>query len=136
MADLSPEIEAALEAHLRDTVGIPDIAWENGTYEPTTGTPYVEPFHVPTKREPATRGNLFRTYYQGVFRIECVVPANRGTGAARQLTSLVMNSFEANTDLILASGKYATVRYATKETGIKEGAFYRVPVNVGWYAYD
>lgn len=134
--DMFPQIEAALETRLQGIVGIPDIAWENLGYEPQQGTTYVEPYHIPTDREPATRGNLFRTRYQGVFRVECVVASNGGTGPARDLTSLVINAFEANTDILLANGKYATVRYATKESGIKEGAFYRVPVNIGWYAYD
>ena len=136
MADLFPEIEAALEAHLQGITDIPDIAWENGNYVPTVGVSYVEAFHIPTSREPATRGNAFRTKYQGVFRIECVVPSDKGTGAARDLTSKVITAFDNNTDLLLSSGKYATTRYATKETGTKEGAFYRVPVNIGWYSYD
>jgi hypothetical protein len=135
MSDLSPEIEAKLEQHLESISGIPDIAWENGSYNPTD-VEYVEPYHIPTLREPASRGNMFRTLYRGVFRIECLIPRNKGTGAARLLTSKIIEAFEANTDFTLASGKYATVRDTYKETGIPDGAFYRVPVNVRWYAYD
>lgn len=136
MADITPEIEAALEQHLLDLPGIPDIAWENGDYVPSTGVPYIEALHVPTVREPATRGNLFRTYYQGVFVLDCMVPSNKGRGAATDLTSKVVNAFEANTDIQLSGGKYLTVRESIKQSGTKEGAFYRVSVNIRWYAYD
>lgn len=137
MADITPEIEAALEQHLLSISGIPNVAWENGDFEPTTGTPYLEVYHIPTIREPATRGNNFINYYQGVFAVDCMLPANKGRGAATELTSRIIEAFEANTDIALSlTGKYVRIRASNKQTGTPEGAFFRVPVNIRWYAYD
>ena len=128
------KIEAALETHLLAIPSIPDVSFENGGYTPTTGTPYIEAVFLPTIREPATRGNAFQTYYQGVFRLECNVPANKGRGEAITLVESIIDAFEANTDITF-DGLTITTRYVEKETGTKEGAFYNVPINVGWYVY-
>ena len=128
------KIEAALETHLLAISGIPDVSFENGTYEPTVGTNYIEAVFIPTVREPATRGQSFQTYYQGVFRLECNVSTETGRGAATQVTSDLIAAFEANTDITF-DGLTITTRYVDKEAGTKDGAFYRVPINVGWYVY-
>ena len=128
------KIEAALETQLLSIVGVPTIYFENGEEEPTVGSPYVEAIFVPTIRTPSTRGRDFQTYYQGVFRLICAVPAGVGRGAATTLVQKVLTAFEANTD-ITYDGLTITTRYADKETGSKDGPFYKVPVNIGWYVY-
>lgn len=127
-------IEAALETHLLAVTGIPDVAFQNSSYEPTPGTDYVEATFIPTVREPASRGSSFQTYYQGVFRLECNFATEEGRGVSSTLINNLISSFEANTDISFG-GLTITTRYVDKEVGTKDGAFYRVPVNVGWYVY-
>lgn len=135
MADISPIIETALENHLLTIPGLPEVAYEGVPFEPTQGQSYLEVLHIPTIREPATRGSSFQTYYQGIFRVICKTPSDIGAGPASSLAAKVIEAFEANKD-IAYNGKIITTRYASKENGSKEGAFYVVPVNVGWYIYD
>lgn len=135
MASIYPEIRSALEVKLASISGIPDIAWENAEYSPTTGTSYVKPRLVPTVREPAVRGTNPQMYYQGVFRVECFVPEDGGPNAADELADKIIDAFEATTD-VAYGGTTVSIRYAERDLGVLDGAFYTVPVMIGWYIYN
>ena len=57
MASIHDDIRAALEIKLAATSNIPtQIAYENVSFEPTTGTSYIKTNFIPTSRRPAVRG--------------------------------------------------------------------------------
>jgi hypothetical protein len=160
MASVYNEIRAALETQLAGISGIPSIAWENVTFTRTTGQSYVAPRLFPTVREPAHRGLNPQQYYQGLFRVDCYVPEGSGPKAADDLVNLIIDNFEATTDifyntetealltedgafLVTESGTRilrdnvinVSIRYSEREQGMPDGAFYMVPVNIGFYTY-
>ncbi len=135
MASVYDNIRAALEVKLEGIAGIPSIAWENVSFTRTTGESYVQPRLVPTVREPAHRGLNPQMYYQGLFRVDCYVPEGAGPKAADDLANLIIENFEATTDLS-SGGTNVSIRYAEREQGISDGAFFMVPVNVGFYTYS
>ena len=134
MASIYDDIRQALETRLAAVSGIPDIAWENLTFEPTTGQPYVTARFIPTRRVPAVRGLNPQMYYQGLLRVECCSPEGLGPKGADDLANLVIDNFEATTDI--SSGSIiVSVDYAEREQGSSNGAHFMVPVNIGWYIY-
>jgi len=135
MASIYDEIRAALEVKLSNVSGLPEVAWENLTYTPTTGTSFVKPRLVPTVREPAVRGLNPQIYYQGIFRVDCFVPEGLGPAAADDLADKIIDAFEATTDVTNGS-TIVSIRYAEREQGMPDGAFFMVPVNIGWYIYN
>ena len=56
MADINRKIRVALETHLSNLSGLPDIAYENVPYEPTTGQSFIRVAYMPVTRRPAVRG--------------------------------------------------------------------------------
>jgi hypothetical protein len=135
MASIYPEIRAALEVKLSQISDIPSIAWENVSFSPTTGQPYVKARLVPTVREPAVRGTNPQQYYQGIFRVDCYVPDDGGPSAADELADKIIEAFDATTDV--ANGNIiVSIRYAERDLGSLDGPFYMVPVNIGWYTYN
>lgn len=134
MASVYDDIRAALEANLAGISGIPNIAWENVTFTRTTGQPYVKPRLFPTVREPAHRGLNPQQYYQGLFRVDCYVPEGAGPKAGDDLANLIIDNFEATTDLTSGSTN-VSIRYAEREQGTPDGAFFMIPLNIGWYTY-
>jgi len=134
MASIYDNIRAALEVKLSGISGLPEVAWENLTYSPTTGTPFVKPRLVPTVREPAVRGLNPQIYYQGIFRVDCFVPEGLGPAAADDLADKIIDAFEATTDVTNGS-TIVSIRYAEREQGMPDGSFFMVPVNIGWYIY-
>lgn len=135
MASIYDDIRAALEVKLSGVSGLPDVAWENLNYTPTTGTPFVKPRLVPTVREPAVRGLNPQIYYQGIFRVDCFVPEGLGPAAADDLADKIIDAFEATTDVTNGS-TIVSIRYAEREQGMPDGAFFMIPVNIGWYIYN
>jgi len=135
MASIYDDIRAAFEVKLNSVSGLPEVAWENITYSPTTGTSFVKPRLVPTVREPAVRGLNPQIYYQGIFRVDCFVPEGLGPAAADDLADKIIDAFEATTDVTNGS-TIVSIRYAEREQGMPDGAFFMIPVNIGWYIYN
>ena len=135
MACVLGVLRAAFEVKLNSVSGLPEVAWENITYSPTTGTSFVKPRLVPTVREPAVRGLNPQIYYQGIFRVDCFVPEGLGPAAADDLADKIIDAFEATTDVTNGS-TIVSIRYAEREQGMPDGAFFMIPVNIGWYIYN
>jgi hypothetical protein len=134
MASVYDDIRSAFEVALNNVTDVPSIAWENFSFTPTTGQSYVKPRLLPTRREPAVRGTNPQMYYQGVFRVECYVPEGNGPAAGDDLADKIIEAFEATTDLS-HNTTLVSIRYAERELGEIDGAFYMIPVNIGWYCY-
>lgn len=135
MASIYDDIRTSLETELSNVSGIPDIAWENVAYQPSTGTSFVQPQLLPTLREPAHKGVNPQMYYQGIFRVTCNVPDNAGPGAADDLADSIIEAFDGATD-ISNGGTTVSIRYAEREQGTSNSPWYSVPVNIGWYIYN
>jgi hypothetical protein len=135
MASIYEGIRRVLETTLTNVAGIPSIAWENVSFNPTTGTPYVSARFVPTVREPAVRGLNPQMYYQGVFVVMVCVPEGVGPSLGDSISNSIINAFDAPNDLT-TNGVSITIRYAERELGTIEGAYYMIPVNIGWLIYN
>ena len=140
MASIYRDIRAALETKLSTVTDIPDISYENVSYDRTNGTSYVETFFVPQSRRPAVRGLNPQQRYGGVFTVVCYAPEGNGPGAADELADKVLEAFEATTDVSYTNGDDETfvvsIDYAEREGGGLDTPFYYVPVNIGFYIYN
>lgn len=135
MASIYPEIRATFETALAAITDLPQVAWENVTFSPTTGQPYIKCRMIPTLREPAVRGLNPQMYYQGYYLIECFVPEGLGPSAADELADKIIDAFEATTDISLGSTDIL-IRYAERDLGVPEGAHFMVPVRIGYQIYN
>ena len=135
MASVHDKIRAALETHLAGVTDIPDIAWENVKYSPTTGQPFVRPQLLPTLRQPAVRGRNPQMRYQGVFMVVCYASEGNGPSEADALADKIISSFEATTDLS-SDSVFVSIDYAERQQGILDSPWYYVPVEIGWYSYN
>jgi hypothetical protein len=139
MASIYDDIRAALEVKLSNVSGIPAIAYENLSFSPTTGTPFVQPRLIPVSRRPAVRGLNPQQRYEGVFRVFCYVPEGNGPSAADDLANKVLDAFDAATDIsftnALGRTTIVSVDYAERDNGFIDNPWYYVAVNIGWYLY-
>jgi len=97
------DIRACLDTHLSGTVGIPAIARQNVPYEPTTGTSFIKVDLVPTSRRPAVRGLNPQQRYDGLYSILICTPEGMGPGAGYDLADLLLDRFNATTDISYTS---------------------------------
>lgn len=140
MASIYRDIRAALETELAAVSGIPDISYENVSYDRANGTSYVETYFVPRTRRPAVRGLNPQQRYDGVFTVVCYAEEGKGPGAADEIADKVLEAFEATTDVSYTNSDDETfvvsIDYAEREGGGLDTPFYYVPVNIGFYIYN
>ncbi len=135
MANIQREIRSILETQLSSIVDVPQIAYENVPYEPTTGTSYIQVTYLPTSRRPAVRGLNPQQRYEGIFAISCYAPEGNGPASAETLAENVLNAFEATTSLT-TNNVTVSIDYSEVKQGILDSPWFMVPVNIGWYAYN
>jgi hypothetical protein len=129
------DIRACLDTHLTGTVGLPAVAHQNVPYEPTTGTAYVKVDMVPTSRRPAVRGLNPQQRYDGLYSILICTPENLGPGAGYDIADLLLDRFDATTDISL-SGLTISIDYSEVRTSFLDSPFYCTPVTIAWYVYN
>jgi len=135
MANIQREIRSILETQLAAVNDVPQIAYENVPYSPTTGTSYIEVNFVPTSRRPAVRGLNPQQRYEGIFIINCYAPEGKGPAAAETIAENVMTAFEATTSLT-TNNITVSVDYSEVRQGYLDSPWFVVPVSIGWYAYN
>lgn len=154
------DIRACLDTHLSSTVGIPTIARQNVPFEPTTGTSYVKADLIPTSRRPAVRGLNPQQRYDGLYNILICTPEGLGSGAGYDIADLLLDRFNATTDIIytnpfdailqengddlllednsrllLGSPTIVSIDYSEVRTSFLDSPFYCTPLTVAWYCY-
>lgn len=134
MTDITDDIRAGLETKLAAISGLPTIAWENVSFEPTTDQSYIKPRFIPTLREPSVRGLNPQQKYLGIFLIECYSPEGEGPAAANAIAKTIVEEFEATTDINTADCDIH-IRFTERNQGQIEGAHYMVSVNVSWQTF-
>lgn len=129
------DIRACLDTHLAGTVGLPAVAHQNVPYEPTTGNSFVKVDMVPTSRRPAVRGLNPQQRYDGLYSILICTPENLGPGAGYDIADLLLDRFDATTDISL-SGLTISIDYSEVRTSFLDSPFYCTPVTIAWYVYN
>lgn len=136
MSVIYKKIRAALEKHLVDTpITLPDIAWENVDYSPTTGAPFLKVQFQPTSRRPSVLGLTPEHRYQGIMTILCYQPEGSGPGSSQDLTDQLLARFNSTTD-ISWDGIIVSVEYSQQESSYINSPWYVTPITVAWYIYS
>jgi len=139
MASIHNDIRAALETHISTTANLPDIAYENVAFEPTTGTSFIRVQYLPTVTRPAVRGLNPQLRYQGVFAVTVFTPEGNGPSTADGYVNKVIDAFQATTDIPFTNAESETIKlsidYAERQQGLIDSPWYYVPINIGWYIY-
>lgn len=140
MASIHNDIRAALETKLAATSGLPtSIAYENVSFEPTTGVSYIKPKYIPTIRQPAVRGLNPQQRYQGLFKVTIYTPEGNGPATADAFANTIIEAFEATTDIPYTPSGGTTINvsidYAERQQGFLDSPWYYIPINIGWYTY-
>ena len=134
MANIHKENRSILEVQLANISNVPQIAYENVPYVPTTGTSYIKVDYLPTSRRPAVRGLNPQQRYDGIFAINCYAPEGNGPSAAETIAENVMTAFEA-TSSFTTNNVTVSIDYAEADQALVDSPWFLVPVNIGWYAY-
>ena len=135
------DIRAAFETKLNTEASLTGFekAFENVSYDPTTGVSFIKVVFVPTSRRSAVRGLNPQQRYQGVFRVFCYAPEGNGPSIADDMANKVMIAFNAATDISFTDVDNNTINvsidYSERDSGFVDTPWYYTVVNIGWYVY-
>lgn len=161
MADITKDIRSALETKLLGISGLPDVAFDNIPYSPTTGTSFIRSRFMPVNRRPAVRGLNPQQLYTGTYMVTVFSPEGEGAGAAETLATTITDTFAATSSIyydnstnsllteaeafivledggrtLLGNVVHVSIEYSEARQGLLDTPWYSVPVVIGWYIYD
>lgn len=87
------------------TVGLPaGRAWENNTFTPVDGEPYVVENYLPGPTARETLGSFAELEVLPQYVVRLYAPQNNGMGATRKYTDALLALFAPNTPFVLSEG--------------------------------
>ncbi len=124
------QIENAIGQHLAGMASAPAIAWPNADFTPGAD-PYLEFRHSPNGSfDPVIAGGY--AYQIGLALITVVSPAGGFATAANDIAQAVADRFPKALRLTAGTGKVVINAPSSIALGFQDGAYWRVPVRVGY----
>lgn len=130
------DLQSALNQALAMAFPSMPVSWENKTYSPTVGTPYLRAWLLPAETDVVTLGQSPFQQRTGIFQVDVVYPAGsvgkqwEGWGLAKAKAAQVVAAFTAGTKFTY-NALEVTCEKAWPSSGREEGnSWYHIPVNV------
>ena len=129
-------IQAALDAKLATfaTANGLVVAWQNTHFEPTPGSPWLEPFILPGEPSQAALGETGENRCVGIYQVKVKYPAGEGSGDARVMADTLITAFKRGTKLTY--GVYnIEIKKAYQSPAIQKADWYYIPVTIQWSCF-
>lgn len=131
MATYFNDIQAALDNRLATLTGSYEIAWPNIPYEPEGDTLYLRPSFLPADTTQVGLGASGLDDTTGIYQVDVVYPAESGRSS---IPDAVADHFSRGT-VLSYNGTNVRIRSVSIASGIRDGAFYFVPVSIAFQTY-
>lgn len=110
------------------------VAWENRSFTPTVGTPWMRATILPAETTQTIIGINGLNKLMGIYQVDLFYPVGVGSGTARSKSDDVITHFKRGTTATY-SGVKVSIRRAWRGTALPEDDWYHIPINIEWYAY-
>lgn len=110
------------------------VAFQNKTFKPTTGQPYVRSYILPAQSIGADLAGAYEVL-SGIFQLTVFTPANVGPGQAERIAEEIKALFPINTRLQFTGGFVQITTPMTVHQGQELADAFSVPVS-GRYRCD
>lgn len=105
-----------------------NIAWENHSYKPVDGIPWIRETLLPGEERQAATDTIRSV---GIMQYDLFWPANKGTEAAEDLVDTIKDAFKPITTI----GVNSLVFRAERLSGTPDEKWYRIPIRLTWRAH-
>ena len=123
------DISAALDKHLNEMDGLPDVAWENANYEPVIGSTFVRPTNIQGDTIQTSLGTNGNDETEGLYQVDVFTSSNTGKGAAIELADLIGDRFKRG-QYLTYNGVNVRIKQTSRGVGINSDGWYQIPVNI------
>lgn len=133
---VTQDIRRGLEKRLNNISGIPDIAWENATFDPQTGTEWIRArLQVQSQRQ-STKGDNGSILSNGLLLLDIFeTESDAGPASADLLADTIRTTFDPG-DIITEGSTRIHIRYSERFQGISDSPWYMLPTAISWYSYS
>ena len=127
--EIRKDIRAALMSVTNDDMpATTEIAWENRSFKPTIGTPWVRETMLPGVERQSASDTLQSV---GIMQYDFFWPANKGTSEVETLVVDVKAVFKPNKVL----DEHSLIYRAERLPAIVDENWYQIPVRLTWRAH-
>lgn len=108
------------------------VAYENALFTPTGTSPYLRAHMIPSATKASGLGTAAQNFHYGTFQVDTSYEANKGYGAAQDMSEKVRKHFKRGkklmSDCLVVDSSYIAV-------GIVSEGRYIIPVRVNYWAW-
>ena len=127
-------IRSAFVQKLQAFPSLPSVAWENVSFTPVKGSPYLKPALLPGEPSQAECGTASQNMHPGVYQISVFAPAGAGIGALFTLRDSLLDHFKRGT-VITYMGQSVQVTKAATGPVMQDTDWQHVPLSIYFRAY-
>lgn len=113
-----------------------DIAWENVSYTPKIGRPYLEVFLLPADSVQAGNGQTKATLEKGVYQVGVWFPRDEGAGAAIGRADLLRQYFDRSRQLSFGGVSVQVERTPSLSPAAIGADWYTRYVSIPFFTYS
>lgn len=126
-------VRVALEKRLATLAPAIAIAYENATFTPVNGTPYLQVNLLPNTPDNSTMGQA--VYFErGIFQVTLAYPLSAGTLAAGIKAQAVRTHFMRGTTMVEAGITVIVTNTPKIAPAMVDADRYRVPISIEYQA--
>jgi hypothetical protein len=103
------DIRSAFSAKLLTLSPLPSIAWDNVSFTPVIGTPYLRPFLRAGRPVQAEIGEAGQNRHVGFYQVSIYAPSGAGLGVIKPLIESVCNLFKRGTVLTYSTNTLTVI---------------------------
>ena len=126
-------IRSALISQLLTVVDLPEVAWENRSYDAVINTPYVQPFVSFSTPTQSTLGTDGRNEIRGFMQLTLVYPIDNGNGDTNDMAAAILEKFKRGT-LLTYGGVDVKCTHSYPSLAIQDGDWFRTPLTINFYS--
>ena len=133
MANVFLNIGSALDKHLNDMVGKPDVAWENKKFKPVNGELYLRPTNIQGETTAITSG---QDETIGIYQVDIFAPVGDGKYEPLIMADKIANQFKQDSTLPYNS-QLVKIRNVSRGTiSNNDDGWLHIAVEITYYAFS
>jgi hypothetical protein len=128
------DITSALIQQLYAIDDLPDVAWPNTDYTPTTGELYLAAHLLPAEVVAAGVGKDAKNKVPGIWQVDVMAPIASGWSTYTTWVDTICGQFKRGNSSTY-NGTTVWFRKAYPSSRMIEGAWCKVPITINFYTY-
>lgn len=123
---------ALVSAYVNGGFALP-TAYENVSFEPTSGEAWAEFHLIPNQPEVATLGDTGRDHHDGIAQINLNYPPSTGTADILAKADAIRAVFKAGKSFIY-SNQSVVIQSCGRGPARNIDGWFQIPLTINWYA--